>query len=547
MTKLLLSITLLFSVQIIFAQENLSGMPAPIQPIDFKLASQISDTGAAAVVLFDSSSCILTANPQRGFYTIYHHLRRILILRKEALSPGDYDVGTQTIFYNKEYNGDKKLKSLRISTYNLENGQVVRTVLPDKDIYVTTDKKKDNYVELKFAYPSAKEGSIVEMEYTKDNYSTDLLDWYFQGHYPVVKKIYTAAIPEIWSFVITTQNNKYITNIRKDSTKKNIYSWQYNYEDVTCHSLTWTAENIPALKIEPFTSTYENYIGCVKFQLSVQPVSPGHSERLFHNWEWTNNRLLLNANFGTQIDVHSNSWAGKIVKEKLGEGDNNLTLARKIFILVRDNFKSSGSGLTMSNYNMKAAYESRLENSAGINLTLILMLRSQKFKADPVILSTRDNGLTYADYPILDKYNYTICRLEIDRHVYYLDASDRKIGFGRLPAECYNGHARVITKEGFSVYLNADSIKESTSSFANVEYDSVSKSLVLNCSQTIGYYESLDIRHKLDNETLAKYIKSITGTKTPEGTIDSISFSDLDSLDRPISFFYTYETRNIKF
>src|SRR5450631_4055956 len=112
------------------AQANLSGKIPPVQPSDFKLFSQKSDT-AAVVVLFDSSSCVLTADPQRGFYTRYHHFRRVIILRKEALDPGNYDAGTQTIYYNKEYNGDQKLKSLRVCTYNLINGQVENSVLPD--------------------------------------------------------------------------------------------------------------------------------------------------------------------------------------------------------------------------------------------------------------------------------------------------------------------------------------------------------------------------------------------------------------------------------
>ena len=141
MIKFLLFVSFIVSNFNILAQANLSVKIPPVQPSDFKLFSQKSDT-ADAVVLLDSSSCVLTADPQRGFYTSYHHFRRILILRMEALDPGDYDAGTQTIYYNKEYNGDQKLKSLRVCTYNLINGHVENSVLPDKDMYITTDKKK---------------------------------------------------------------------------------------------------------------------------------------------------------------------------------------------------------------------------------------------------------------------------------------------------------------------------------------------------------------------------------------------------------------------
>ena len=67
------------------------------------------------------------------------------------------------------------------------------------------------------------------MEYTKDNYSTEVLDWYFQEVYPVIKKVYTAVIPNIWEFVVVKQNEKYITGVQQDSVVKNIYSYNWVY------------------------------------------------------------------------------------------------------------------------------------------------------------------------------------------------------------------------------------------------------------------------------------------------------------------------------
>jgi hypothetical protein len=175
---------------------------------------------------------------------------------------------------------------------------------------------------------------------------------------------------------------------------------------------------------------------------------------------------------------------------------------------------------------------------AEINLTLILMLRTQKLKADPVILATRDNGQTNVAYPFMDNYNYTICRFESEGKVYYLDASNAMMGFGRIPTDCYNGHARVITKNGYAVYLNADSIRESSSIYAAIEFDSASGRLTLNCTERPGYYESSEIRAEIKEKKLEAFLKSITGTKTPKGKIDSVSFTDLDNLDQPLTMYY---------
>ena len=113
----------------------------------------------------------------------------------------------------------------------------------------------------------------------------------------------------------------------------------------------------------------------------------------------------------------------------------------------------------------KQALQDVVKNQKGnvgeINLLLTGMLLRRGIVATPVLLSTREFGYNYPDYPVLSRLDYVICKAIIDDKVYYLDASYSNLGFGRLPANCYNGHARVIGKEdSASVYFLADSIKE---------------------------------------------------------------------------------------
>src|SRR5215831_3571974 len=103
-----------------------------------------------------------------------------------------------------------------------------------------------------------------------------------------------------------------------------------------------------------------------------------------------------------------------------------------------------------------------------INLLMIAMLRKKGIHAEPVILSTREHGFIYPNYPMLEKFNYVICKIIIDDEVYYLDASQPHIGFGHLPNICYNGYAIVINDiKPDSIYLTTDSLKETkiTSAF----------------------------------------------------------------------------------
>ena len=175
--------------------------------------------------------------------------------------------------------------------------------------------------------------------------------------------------------------------------------------------------------------------------------------------------------FGLPIE-DPNPWIFKLAKSIVQPDDSDLEKAHKIYAFVRDHFKSvsKGWGIT-DNTHLDEVYKAGQGNVAEINLLLIALLRTQKLNAEGVILATRDNGLTNVSYPVMENFNYTICRLETGGKVYFLDASDRTLGFGRLPTDCYNGQARVIDKIPSAVFFSPDSIRESSNVYVVIEND----------------------------------------------------------------------------
>src|SRR5450631_1794675 len=109
----------------------------------------------------------------------------------------------------------KKLKSLRIATYNLENGEIVTTGIQEKDLFIADPKKE--VFKLRFAFPNAKVGSILEIEYTVSSGSEDLRNWSFQREIPILRSTYSVRIPNNWNFVITLQNKNYLVAKKTDS------------------------------------------------------------------------------------------------------------------------------------------------------------------------------------------------------------------------------------------------------------------------------------------------------------------------------------------
>ncbi len=440
---LLLFFSLILSIRSL-AQSGLNTVP-PVRIEDFSPVSPLVTSETDAVILLDSGSTTIGANTDDGFFTTYYHFRRILIKNKRGL-----EAGKMSIRFSARLNHGKKLSTIFANTYNLDNGKIRKVSLQEKDFFV--DDTKQDIHEEKFAFPDAVEGSIIEFEYAVKRHSILLENWYFQGSHPRLKSIYTVKLPDLFNFSIFFQNKIYKTNTQSSTSVQNLYTRDYGFENRTIHTLTWTYENVPPMLEQAYTSTLDNYIACVKFQLSGEPNGSGGMANILKSWPWISDRLLNSESFGLPLNDPGPAIK-KLSKGVADEKDSEISKARALYAFVRDNMKVTGRGvLIKDNTTLDEIFRLRQGNVGEINLLLIALLRVQKIKADPVILATRDNGLTFEAYPVMDNYNYLVCRMVIDGKEWFLDASSPTMAFGKLPMECYNGHARVIAAENFPVY-----------------------------------------------------------------------------------------------
>ena len=511
-------------------QEDVNTIP-PVTIEDFSPVSPLVNSETDAVMLQDSGASTLDANLNNGFFIKYYEFRRMLILKKTALE----EVSKNTIFYAKDMNG-KKLKSLHVFTYNLENGKIVKTELRENDIFF--EETKSNLKSLKFTFPNMKVGSIIEFEYSERLNSTDLENWYFQSDYPKLKSVYTVILPDLFNFSIQFQNKKYLTNTNKKTVVKTVFSSVFEYLNSTITTISWTFENVPAMREEPYTSTVKNFLACVKFQISARPQKPGVTLAVLRDWQEVCNNIMNSSEFGVPISDPSSFIKKQAIVFTEGKS-TDLQKAKAIYSGVRDHFKVSSRGIFSTNdQTLNDIYKAGTGIVGEINSILIAMLRSQKIQADPVILATRDIGLTNQTYPLLENYNYLVCRIVVDEKIYYLDASDPTMGFGKIPLDCYNGHARVVSKKNFPVFLAPDSLKETRFIKADIRNENNSKSMILESTNLAGYYESSDFRLELKEKTLESVFNTRTQTVPFKKTLDSFSVTNLKDLDEPVILYY---------
>ena len=525
-------ISLLLSVFVASAQDKCPVRFGHVAPEDFDISKFNIDTSANGVIIADMGSTTFEANSDGGLSIVYKHQRRLKIINKNGFELADVKIP----LYVKDGRGEE-LEGLKAITYNLEDGKVVETKLSNSAVF---DVKEDKYhFSKKFTLPAVKEGSIIEYSYTiRSYYVFYLYPWDFQGTYPRVWSEYEADIPEYYKYVFLTQGYEpfYKKTDFLHSESYTLHSGgNMNALNGNATDYKWVMRNVPALKEEKFTTSIGNHIAKIDFQLASIQFPTYDLHNYMGSWEGTSDDLLKSDNFGNALD-NDNNWLNDDMKLITAASSSDIEKAKSIYYYVKNNIKCTDQNGIWLTKPIKQTFKDKNGSVADINLLLVAMLRHEKLTADPIILSTTSNGYTNALYPQISKFNYVVCQLPIGNTTYFLDATKSYLGFGHLPKNCYNGHARVINKSADPVYFRADTLSESSVTTANLHYEA--GKWVGTIKSDCGYYGSCTIRETIRSKNKEAYEAALKSIYADEGTVSNIKYKDLDSCEKPMEVDY---------
>jgi hypothetical protein len=504
------------------AQESSPVKFGHISASDFDISNLTADTVDGAVILADVgySSVI---NNYRGFSLEFKRQTRIKIINKNG-----FDLANIEIALYVDGNSREQLESIKGTTYNLENGKVIETKLGKDAIF--EDNYNKYHVLKKFTLPEVKEGSIIEYSYTiNSDFLFNLQPWEFQGRYPCLWSEYEVVIPQYLDYVIMMQGYKPF-DIKTETQGSELVG----SEPVSTSDKRWVIKNVPALKEEKFTSSIKNHISKIEFQLAGINFPHQPYRNVMGDWVKVSEDLLKEEDFGYSLD-RNNGWLSDSLKKITAGATNDLDKARKIYYYVKDNIKSNHFTGIYLGKDVKDVFKDKSGSVTDINLLLITMLRHENIKADPVILSTVSHGYTSQIYPIMDKFNYVICKTSIDTSDFFLDASQAYLGFGRLPVYCYNGHARIIDTTALPLYFSADTLEEATETNVILFADSVTNNKwVGNIASKQSYAESNDTREKIAEKGKEDFVKNMQSSNSEDFSISNIEIENLNDYENVI-------------
>ena len=434
-----------FNLVILSSNAQTNGFPfGKITYNELGMTSYPKDTGAVAVVLKEFGDAYFEADDRFVIVLKYHV--KIKILKKGGLEYADFEIPLRKIEGRTE-----TVRSIKASTFNIENGSIREEAFNSKNVFTENINKFRDV--RKFALPNVRVGSVIEVEYVLESpFIMNFRTWEFQSDIPKVTSEFWASMPGNYRYNITLKGFLAL-NKNENEIKKNCF--QFGTVDVDCLLVRLGMNDIPAFIEEDYMTARSNFLSSVTFELYEIFHLDGGRDKLSKEWKDVEEELRTDPKFGVQL-----RRGGDIVDEKVkaliqGETDP-LLKAQKVYDFIKEWYRWNEVYGEYSEFGIKKAFDSKVGNVGDINLSLIAALRYAGFTVEPLLLSTRTHGLVSELHPVLTDFNYVIAKLNLNGKVYLLDATEDHLCFGLIPERCLNGKGRVIgEKESYWHDLNA--------------------------------------------------------------------------------------------
>ncbi|MEO7990968.1 MAG: hypothetical protein ABI663_15580 [Chryseolinea sp.] len=489
---------------------------------DLDIKKYDKDTAAVAVVLNEFGEAYIDNSNDNNLLFEYH--AKIKILKQSGVAQGDFEIPLQ-----KSNGREEKIIRVEASSFNVENGSMKEMKLDTKNIFKEERSKFWNLQ--KFAIPNVRVGSVIEVKYILESpFIYNFRTWNFQSDIPKVSSEYWATIPGNYLYNISLKGFLELSTNESELVKDCFTPGGGMKAD--CSRSMWGIKDIPAFVEEEYMTASSNFISSINFELSEIDYFDGRKNKITKEWKDAEKDLKTENKFGIQIKRGKDIVDGTVDQLILGETDP-LTKARKIYDFIRYWYRWNDVYGFYSEFGIKKAFDTKIGNVGDINLSLVAALNYAGLDVEPMLLSTRENGLVTELFPILSDFNYVVAKLNIGDKVYLLDATDDFVSFGLLPERCLNGKGRVFgSKESYWFDIKPTE-KEKSLSVISLTLDQTGV-----MTGTIHYtymgYKAASQRSKLSTFSSEKEFIDDLQKRMHSITIKGFEFQNVDNLTKPL-------------
>ncbi|MBU2929188.1 transglutaminase domain-containing protein [Winogradskyella psychrotolerans] len=483
------------------------------------------DSASSAAILYRNEDISFFLSTNEGFMQERKVHERIKIYNKDG-----FDWATKKIYLYQGTGQRETVNGLKGFSYNLVDGKI------EKDKLKSDGKFEEDYSEFtkinSFTLPNVKEGTVIEYEYTVKSPRISIDDIIFQFSIPVNKLEVSIATPEYYVYKKQTNFKAKFTPNITETFKNTSIPFEYRINIIEVNE-----DNIPAIRSEAYAGSINNYRSKMAMELTATLNNMKVLNKTYSTtWEAVSNTIYDSDNFGGQLGKFS------IYKDDLEAVlagiDDDFEKAAAVEKLVKSKVKWNGRYGVYTQNGIRSAYKEGEGNDADINLMLVSMLRSQGVNANPVVVSTRNNGIPL--FPTYDGFNYVICGVQSGDAYLLIDATEEYSTNNVLPQRVLNWQGRLIENNKVSRWISVQPNKKSLeSSMLNVTINddfSVSGKVAQHLTDYLAYFH----RNKYAALTTEDHIKSLEKDKG-DIEISELTIENTDDITQPIKVSYEYE------
>lgn len=506
-----------------------------------------NDSSASATYLYKYRRTYFTYLQDEGFSLKTEIHERVKIYNQEG-----FDFATKKFQLYQDGSSREKYESLKGYTYDLVDGKVEDTKLRKDGIF---ENEKSKYTkEVAFTLPDIKPGSVIEYKYDIISpFISSIDEFELQAEVPIKKLEMRFESPEYFSYKLNTKG--YLRIFPKSGSETGTIDFtnrtrtmngigmnsklSYSKKQYNIATSAYELENVPALRDEPYVNNIDNYRASVKYELSFTKFPNDPISYYSTTWDDVVETIYKSDNFGGELE--KSNYFDNDLDALLANTSMPMEKATLIFNHVKTKVKWNGYYGKYTDVGVKSAYKDQVGNVAEINLMLTAMLRYAGLNANPVLVSSRNNGVPL--FPTREGYNYVISAIELENEVILLDATSMHTSPNILPFRCLNWEGRIIREQGSSALVDLyPKVKAQTQTFMNasVNEDGTIEGKI-RTQQT--NHDAITSRISLFENNKDEFLENL---ENDYGGIEVSEFETTNDLDssKPLIFAYSFSSDN---
>ncbi|SHF69149.1 Transglutaminase-like superfamily protein [Flavobacterium fluvii] len=417
------------------------------------------DPSAPAAILFKKGEVKFKYDENNGFQVLTEVKTRIKIYKKEG-----YEWANQEVRYYLDNQLDEDVSFSDAVTYNLVGGKIEKTKLKSDGEFI--EKINKYWGQKKITMPNVREGSVIEFGYTvKTTITSFLRDWYFQSSIPVNYSEFITIVPEYYEYksnqkgyltigrtVEKSRGSFTINSKERIEGQMGVTKTEFSQDKIEFQETRtiYLGKDLPAIKDEAYVNNMDNYTSSISHELSMTNFPNTPVKYFSTDWESVVKTIYNYDDFGPELNK-TGYFEQDVTALLSGKNSQNERISA-IFDYVKNTVKWNNYKGYSCNDGVKTAYKNKTGNTAEINLMLTAMLRFAGLNANPVLVSTRDNGITF--FPSRSAFNCVIASVETPEGFILLDATEKYSEPNILPIRDLNWIGRLIRKDGTSTEVD---------------------------------------------------------------------------------------------